>query len=78
MKWRNKRRLELAYEKRKVEEVWALVSEEIEDMIFEEQIESGDCSEKFSEYIFPISTGMPRYRLASMNRQSVTSSLMKC
>jgi hypothetical protein len=47
-----KRRLDRMDEKRKEEEVRELTPEEIDDMILEEQIESGEYDEEVSEYYF--------------------------
>lgn len=64
-------------EKRKEEETRELTPEEIDDMIFEEQIASEEHNEKVPNTTSPIPTRMPRSSLAPMMRQSVTSSLMK-
>ncbi len=64
-------------EKRTEEEARGLTPEEIDDMILEEQIASGEYDEKFPNTTSPILTRMLRSSLAPMMHQSVTSSLMK-
>ena len=64
-------------EKRKEDEARELTPEEIDDLIFEEQIASGEHTRKFPNTTSPIPTRMPRSSLAPMMHQSVTSSLMK-
>ncbi|MFQ9893619.1 MAG: hypothetical protein ACLRWH_10755 [Emergencia sp.] len=62
-------------EKRKEEEVRKLTPEEIDDMIFEEQIESGEYDEEASNT--PNPDPYAKSSLAPMMHQSVTSSLMR-
>ena len=64
-------------EKRKEEEARELTPEEIDDMIFEEQIASGEHNEKVPEYYFSNPDPYAKSSLAPMMHQSVTSSLMK-
>lgn len=64
-------------EKRTEEEARELTPEEIDDMIFEEQIASGEHNEKVPEYYFSNPDPYAKIELAPMMHQSVTSSLMK-
>jgi len=61
--------------KRKEEEVLELTADEIDELVFEEQLASGEYDEEVPEYYFP--TRMPRSSLAPMMPPSVSLLSMK-
>lgn len=64
-------------EKRKEEETCELTPEEIDDMILEEQITSGEYDEEVSEYYFSNPDPYAKVESRPMMHQSETSSLMR-
>lgn len=64
-------------EKRKEEEILELTADEIDELVFEEQLANGEYGEEVPEYYFSNPDPYPRSSLAPMMPQSVSLLSMK-